>query len=158
MRFASPRSLRPYMHVCTNAVEGPDCPEIDDARHCVRAIDGGGAARDRIDAFDDRVGKNVDVDVAADVGDRQSLAVEQNQVAIGAQAMKVDGRAAAGALSARCRALPPTVKPGNWLSASTTLATPLCFIASSLTETMGLTAVLFPPRWISEPVTTTSAS
>jgi hypothetical protein len=51
--------------------------------------------------------------------------------------------------------LPEAVKPGSWLSASCRLTLPLALIASLLTETIGLTAVLLG-RWISEPVTTIS--
>ena len=52
---------------------------------------------------ENRIGNEIDVDVAEDVRERQSPAIEQHQIAIRAERMQVHGGVAARALSAVAR-------------------------------------------------------
>ena len=78
--------------------------EVDDAGHRVRAVHGRGTAGDRLDAGQDRVRHQVDVDGAEDIRQRQTPAVEQHEITIRTQRMQIDGGVATGSLSAIARA------------------------------------------------------
>src|SRR5690606_22045567 len=71
--------------------------EVDDARHRVGAVHGGGATGQHVDALDQSGGDLVEVTgLGADAARRQAVAVDQHQGAVGAQAAKVGGRVARG--------------------------------------------------------------
>ena len=71
--------------------------EVHHARHRVRAIGGGGAAGDDLDALDQALRKGVDVDQAADGRSHRALAVQQHQRARSAERAQVERVDAGGA-------------------------------------------------------------
>ena len=75
--------------------------EIDDAGNRIRAVDGGRAAGQHIDAIDQRRGNDVDVGTVITLRTRvaiaQSIAVDQDQGALGIEAAQIHRRRGAGA-------------------------------------------------------------
>ena len=72
--------------------------EVDDARHRVRAVGGAGAAGQHVDAIDQRQRDVVEIDAPSRFGGHDARAVEQDDVAVVAEAAKIDERGAAVAV------------------------------------------------------------
>ena len=77
-------------HIELHAFELALALEVDDAGHRVRAVHRGRAAGDRLDAFEDELRNQIDVDDRVRVRQRQAPAVEQHEVARLAQAAQVE--------------------------------------------------------------------
>ena len=99
---ASPRSLIVDCASSDDTVERTDRLEVDHTRHGVRTINRRSTAGNRVNPADDDIGQDVDIDVAANVRNRQAATIEQDEVAVGAEAMKVDRCARTGTLTAGC--------------------------------------------------------
>ena len=82
--------LRPDLRALELGVED----EVGDAGHGVRAVARRGAAGDGLDVLQQHAGQDVHVDAAKAVGGHDAAAVEQDQRAVGANAVHVDVGAA----------------------------------------------------------------
>ena len=136
--------------------------EIDHASHGVRAVHGRCATGDHFDRLDGGCRNGVDVDDQRGIGRLRATAVNQHQVAIGAEAAQVEGRGArAGGRAAldagtELRAVAPGTNCGILLRVVSSVVDAVFLKASSLTVAMGLAAVR-SRRKMREPVTVTSA-
>ncbi len=116
-RLSSPSPCS-VMPVCASMIEALEIllqDEVHDAGDGVGAVHRRGAAGDDFHALDRRGGDRVDVDDEQGVGGLRAAAVDQHEIAIGAEAAQVQRRGA-GCLTGAClRAGDELVVAGNEL-------------------------------------------